>query len=156
MGAGSFNAGLGLAGHDPIDVPAPAVSTAIAGTALFDPLTKTYPLTTDGADVVEADPVWQEVAHRLGIPLGSLSFAPDVGIDLIAIKQATPGTAQRTVEDVVNRALAPMIAGGDVQVMGVDLALPWRGKWDVRLKNLRDPANDTDPKSAIRSFSSPT
>lgn len=143
MGAGSALAGLGLAGHDPIAIPAAPVDTAPAGSPKWDPLTKSYPLLADGS-VDEVDPVWQEVAHRLGIPLGSLSSAPDIGIDVEAARNATPGNAQRTIEDVVNRALAPMIARGDVQVVAVLLKLPWQGKWDTKIKNLRDPDLDTN------------
>jgi hypothetical protein len=142
-GAGSFLAGVGLAGHAPIALPAAAIATSPAGAPKWDPLTKSYPLLANGSND-STDGVWQEVAHRLGIPLGSLSSSPDIGIDVEAARNATPGNAQRTVEDVVNRALAPMIARGDVQVVRIRLALPWRGKWDAHIKNLRDPDLDTN------------
>lgn len=142
-------AGLGLAGHDPIATPDAAVSDTPAGTAKFDPLTRTYPLTDEGGVEEVTDPVWQEIAHRLGIPLGALSFAPDIGIDLEAIRAALPAQAQRTVEDVVNRALAPMITRGDVSVDRVELAQPWSGKWDAWVRNVRD----TD--AGARAFGNP-
>lgn len=146
MGAGSFAAGLGRAGHDPIATPGPSEFDEVAGSPKFDPLTKTYPATDDGG-VEEVDPIWQEIAHRLGIPLGALSFAPDLGIDAEAIKNATASNAQRTVEDTVKRALGPMIPNGDVELVRVVLALPWSGKWEAWVKNLRDPESDTNPRA---------
>lgn len=145
MGAGSYAAGLGLAGHDPLETPEPVATSTGAGSPKFDPLTKTYPLTADGG-VEEVDPIWQEIAHRLGIPLGALAFAPDVGIDVDRIRQATRENAQRTVEDVVRGALAPMIARGDAEVVRVVLAQPWRGKWEAWVKNPRDPENDKNTR----------
>ena len=114
------------------------------GAPLLDPVTKTYPWPGDG-HVETGDPVWQEVAHRLGIPLGALSFAPDIGIDVQRIRSATRARAQKTVEDAVNQALAPMIERGDVAVVRVVIAMPWTGRWDAWVRNLRDPINQPRP-----------
>lgn len=147
MGAGSFGAGVGLAGHDPVETAEPVVIAAGLGAARFDPLTKTYPVADDG-EVEQVDAVWQEVAHRLGIPLGALASTPDVGIDLERIRAATREQAQRTVEDVIAVALKPMIERGDVAVARVVLAQPWRGKWESWIVNLRDPRSKPRPFGA--------
>lgn len=151
MGAGSFPAGVGLAGQDPIAASSTRSSgAALTGVPKFDPLTKTYP--DDGAGgVEEVDPIWQEVAHRLGIPLGAIPSAATLGIDVARARAATPANAQSTIEDVVTVALQPMIDRGDVKVARVVLAKPWRGKWESHVTNLREP----DPQLASRVFGSP-
>lgn len=149
MGAGSYLAGVGLAGQPPTETASMQTGgTPIAGVPKFDPLTKTYPL-EDGGGVEEVDAIWQEVAHRLGIPLGSIPSAPTVGINVARIRAATRANAQRTVEDVVSVALKPMIDRGDVAIDRVVLAQPWAGKWESWITNLRE----NDP--AARPFGSP-
>ncbi len=144
MGAGSYGAGLGLAGHDPVESSSAAATLPPRRGSKFDPFTKTYVLTADG-DVDQVEAVWEEIAHRLGIPLGALSFAKDVGIDVERIRNTTRERAQRTVEDVVAQALKPLVDAGDVSLERVLLAQPWAGKWEAWVRNLRDPSAPPRP-----------
>ena len=148
-GAGSYDAGLGPAGHDPTEVGVMQTGgVPILGVPKFDPLTKTDPVVDDGSNE-EVSAVWQEVAHRIGIPLGAIAATPNVGLNVARIREATASNAQRTVEDVLAVALKPMIDRGDVKIDRVLLALPWRGKWEAWVINLRE----NDPNA--RPFGSP-
>ena len=151
MGAGSYLAGVGLAGHSPTEIAATSGGAGtVTGVPMFDPLTKSYPDDGDGG-VEEASAIWQEVAHRLGIPLGAIPSAATVGIDVARARAATPANAESTIEDVVTVALQPMSDRGDVNVARVVLAKPGRGKWESHIPNLREP----DPQLASRVFGSP-
>lgn len=138
MGAGSFGAGIGPAGFDPLTETPPEILTLPPGVR-YDPGARTFPFGTDGG-IEAAHPVDQYVALVCTIARGSLAACPDAGIDLDRIRKAPADTVQAVVTDEVHRALADGIARGDLLFTGAPiLETGDELQWAVHYVNLRLP-----------------
>lgn len=137
MGAGSFGAGIGPAGSDPVTVSPAAVPPTTTDTPFFDPFALVYPFDSTG-ELETTHPVWQRVALALGIRRGALRSTPDVGIPLERLRLATDLTAQREADGAVRVALADLLSAGDIDLVAVSVDLPWRGKFYADIRNLRE------------------
>lgn len=147
MGAGSYRAGIGPAGASPITSNL-SLPNQGQRAALFDPLSKTFPLGDDGKHV-DIHPVDQAMAMALCIPAGALKSAPKTGHTLREIPRAEGDTVHREAEDRVRRATAGIVARGDVALLKISVAsdpLPnGRLLVDVSYRNLR--LSRTDPQT---------
>lgn len=138
MATTSFPAGVGPAGHDPIVPSAAEVRPAIVA-AFFDPETRTFPF-VDGSPV-PVHPVDQEVAIRVGVPLGSIAACPSVGLAYSRFRRAAPERMQATATDAVRNALAEPVRTGDVEFLGAPLDDGAEGRplFSTNYRNLRLP-----------------
>lgn len=118
MGAGSFPAGVGLAGADPQSISAAAVPMVNA--AQYDPRLRIIVQNADGT-TAEMHPIDQQVAYSLTIKLGTIASDPTRGFDWDKLKRTAPSARQHAASDLVKRALATPIAAGDITVVSVQL-----------------------------------
>lgn len=147
MGAGSHRAGIGPAGASPITSNL-SLPNQGQRAALFDPLSKTFPLGDDGKHI-DVHPVDQAMALALCLTAGSIKSAPKTGHTLRQIKRAEGDTVQREAEDRVRLATADLVARGDVELLKITVAsdpIPnGRLLVDVSYRNLR--LSRTDPQT---------
>lgn len=136
-GAGAFDAGEGDAGWEVL-TPGVARSKTLVPAPKFDPLTRRY-LIGDGGALIEEHPVLARARHLLGIRRRGIASAPTVGIPLARLRAARQDQVQREVEDAVRIALAPLVDAGDLEIVRVQIELPFRGRFYTDLRNLRAP-----------------
>lgn len=143
MGIGDHSCGEGPCGFD----PSPSTSVRVVGTnaiPYYDPEIRGFALATTG-DLVSVHPVIQQASFFLGVALGSIPAAPDVGLNIKRIKAARSEDILVVCRDEVNIALARPIAAGDVRVVEVRAeAKGGRVGMEVDIMNLRD---RTSPKA---------
>lgn len=125
MGAGSFAAGLGLAGLDPLPPANPPRNVSPPAALYFDGASRGFPLDAQG-HYLGIHPVDQAVAVALIVSLGSLSSAPEVGAAFTSIKRVGPSTVA-TATDYANRALATLVQAKKIQILGIVVTTPTRG-----------------------------
>ena len=140
MGAGSYPAGVGPAGFDPL-VTTPPANLTLPGAPLYDPETRTFPFGPNGA-ARAVHPVDHYVALVCTTPRRSLASAPDEGIDFERIKRTPPASRQAVVTDEVRHALRDGISRGDLELLGAPILEDDETAglaWAVDYKNLRLP-----------------
>lgn len=123
MGAGTYRAGIGLAGANPLATVGVQSTTGPQRAAKYDPFTKTFPLDANG-NFIDVHPVDQGVAMALGISVGKLRSAPTTGHGLLALPRASPSKSKSDVTAAVNEALAPWVARGDIAIVSIDSDTP--------------------------------
>ena len=125
-------------------------------TWLFDPAVKGFPFDSDG-NAKLAHPVDQAVALAVGVPLGTIAWAPSTGIDLQAIRRAPPNALATTITYEVRRALATLIAAEDITFISAPLRRDANERpfFDVNYVNRRRPQTSS-PQVTTQSFPAPT
>jgi hypothetical protein len=118
MGAGSYAAGLGPAGHDPVpDASNPqALQT---GAVFFDPRTKNAVLLSDGT-FQATHPVDQAAALAISLVLGTVGSVPTAGSSLADIAY-TGADLEAQVTNRVNLALAKLLDAKDIDRLAVSV-----------------------------------
>lgn len=139
MGAGSFGAGIGPAGFDPLVTTPPNTATLPEAPA-YDPATRSYPFGETG-QLGDMHPVDQYVALAASIPLGSIAACPEDGVDYERIRRASAEARQSTITDCMRYALRDGIARGDLLFLGAPIleADESSTTWAVDYVNLRLP-----------------
>ncbi len=143
-GAGSFPAGTGPAGFDPVGDPS-APGGAVPSALLVDPFTHDARALA-GGQLAGAHPVDQAVALAFGVAYGTIGSVPGQGHTLGEIEwQSKDLEAQ--VESRARQALAALIQRGDVRLRSVvTTRLPSGFFADINYTNLRLPPPDNDRK----------
>lgn len=135
MGAGSYGAGLGPAGHDPATTTARTTRTLPRALKL-DPESRDY-VVEDGF-LADEHPVIHRAKHLLAIRRRSLASAPNVGFPSDALAFATEDSARTEAEDAAHLALKVLIDAADLRIDGVTVDEPFTGKIYIDVTNLRD------------------
>lgn len=153
MGAGSYAAGLGPAGYDPVAAPSTRTADAVA-IPLYDPKIKGYPYAPEGDDglcqLVDVHPVMQEVSLALGLGKGTIKSLPGLGINIKRIRNTRSADIPEVVRDEVNRALESLIAAKDILLREVrSEAKNGRVGFEADVVNLRDPRSER-PVTTLR------
>lgn len=120
MPAGSYAAGSGFAGADPVAAwsdPPKVIQTSNA--ALWDLSTRTVSRDEATGLVKRIHWVDQAVALALGVPLGSLPSSPNLGHRLRLIKRAAGPQLEAQVVDAVNLALADLLERRDISLISI-------------------------------------
>lgn len=144
MGAGSFPAGFGPAGADPVYVAGAVIPPVLPRALKFDPQTRRFVQNADGS-MADIHPVDQQVIFLLFFERGSIPSQPTLGTRLRArIERLDPRKVPGVALDEVKQALNPLILAGDVRLVSVvsDTTFPARGLFVVTYVNLRDPATN--------------
>lgn len=149
-GAGSFKAGTGGAGQNPI-TQATLVEMLRPQAIFFDPSTRGFPQDLDGLNVA-VHPVDQSVAIIFGVFKGSILSAKDTGFDRARVKRATKAALQAAINDECARVLADLIGDGSVKFLGSPLRADAHGRpfFYVDYVNLR--ISPTEPKRRLPVF----
>lgn len=127
MPAGSFGAGTGLAGFDPVEPLSETPFSRPPNALLFDPNTRDFRLGADGR-FVSVDPVDQEVALALWIRQNSLGSVPGAGSRLRSIARAGGPSLISETQDIVRQALKRLTDRKAIQIDQIDVTTPVRGK----------------------------
>lgn len=145
MGLGSYPAGSTLGG---VDVnPFSAEAAAMASAAKWDPLLRVVVLNSDGT-VATVHYVDQQVALALGVELGTIPSAPNVGIRLSNIRTATVASFALACRDSTVGALVGLLRSraivlGD-PLTGIDIVAQYdpagNSRWAVNYQNLLAPS----------------
>jgi phage gp46-like protein len=144
MGAGSFPAGLGGAGLDPVYLPTPAAQPLPPRALFYDPRLRQFSLTDALGNQFDVHPVDQIVALRLTSYQGQSTSQTTLGTRLRTISQGlSPDRAQQLAQTEVQRVLQDLIDAGDIRLISVvaDVSVYSRTQFAVTYVNLRDPAN---------------
>jgi len=120
-GAGAYPAGIGPAGFSPA-TDATGRESPLPLAAFYDPNKRAFPFNDDG-EAVGVHPVDQEAVLRVTVDKGSIKCAPNVGISFKRIRTASKSTLLRIIDDEIRSAWAPMVATGDITILGVTLAV---------------------------------
>ncbi len=139
MGAGSFGAGIGPAGFDPLITSPPETVSLPAGVE-YSPDIRGFPFAADGG-VSPSHPVDQFVALVCTIARGSLAVTPEDGINFERIRRSSPDELQAVITDEVRYALRDGLARGDLLFLGAPLLETDSDEvvWAVDYVNLRLP-----------------
>lgn len=137
FGLGSLPAGVGPAGHD---LPA-ELQTQIkdmAPTALaFDPYDRVYVQNDDFTMASGTGPIQR--AALLMLPLGSIAATPSSGLDISAIRRASPAARVTVITDALTRAWKTLIETNQIALGKVTIPKPgppWDGIWEVEVTDL--------------------
>ena len=148
--AGYAAAGDGGAGFGP-DVTAPTARDVTPPHALFfDPALMDFPTDADG-HYESVHPVDAKVELALALAFGSSASAPAVGSTLRDLRIASRAKMSADARQIVDVALASLIAAGDVRVVSVVAyaANGWRAHVEVTYQNLRAPDADRNRTSVV-------
>ncbi len=115
MPLGSYPAGIGPAGYDPVVPPYAPRNVRPPVSLRFDGTTRDFPIDAHGF-YGEVDPVDQAVALALMINEGVIAAVPDLGNRLRRITRVSPAVAKTTAEDYVRLALSSLIAAKSVSI----------------------------------------
>ncbi len=118
MGAGDFEAGLGLAGEDPLPELSPARNVTPPDALWFDGATADFLL--ENGLYRSLHPVDQAVALALCIRQNTLGSAPNTGNLLRTIRKLGPTTAA-TADTMVRNALSSLVLNGDIEIREVQV-----------------------------------
>lgn len=124
MSAGSFGAGVGPAGLDPVALPSARLVLPPPAPILFQLGTRGFVQNDDGTLQTVANEVDQAVELALGIGVGTIASMPALGNTFRQITRIDPTKRQATAESVVRNALANLIAKKYVLVTAVTLQPP--------------------------------
>ncbi len=118
-GVGSFPAGRGPAGANPI-VTSPPLARVAKGAMRYEGRTRGWVQSADG-QYVKLHPVEQAVALSMCTRKGSLKSAPKVGNTLFEIEYLGAPDLGADVEDRVRNAfpLSQLLAAGDVEIIKI-------------------------------------
>jgi hypothetical protein len=119
-GVGSFPAGSGPAGFDPVIISPPKAAVA-QGAIRYEGRTRGWVQADDG-QYVKLHPVEQAVALAMCTRKGSLKSAPKVGNTLFEIEYVggNPDLAADVEDRVLNAfPLSTLIASGDIEVIKI-------------------------------------
>jgi len=137
MGAGSFPAGIGPAGLDPVISSRPRDPIETPSALAFDGVAKDYQLDGLGRYVGVH---WVDAAAftQLRISEGSVRSAPGVGETISQIAYIDRRRIRAQVEDRVKLAWKQLIDGGFLNYLGVtlDLSTPGRIMYVADYENL--------------------
>lgn len=136
-GLGAFGAGIGPCGHDPEDAITGSHRQEAVAALEFDPYDRVYVENEDGSLVAGTGPI-QRAAHLM-MPLGSLAATPDSGLDIVAIKRASPGARRNVIEDALRRAWKALLETKQIRMGAVTVlnpGPPWKGEFTVDVTDL--------------------
>jgi hypothetical protein len=119
MPAGTFPAGIGPCGLDPLPDPLPARDVSPPVALRFDGATQDFPLDANGR-YLSIHPVDQQVALALLIGLGTLPSVPTVGAAFRQITRITNATETQAA-NMARAALAKLVAAKEVQIVTIDV-----------------------------------
>lgn len=119
MGAGSFPAGLGLCGLDPLPNPVPPRSVTFPVALQYDGQSKDFLLDANG-EYLSIHPVDQAVALALILGLGTISSAPSAGAAFRQIKRIT-NTTPKQAEDMVRAALRDLVNAKKISIVTINV-----------------------------------
>lgn len=117
MGAGSFAAGLGLAGLDPLPPQNQPRNVSPPAALYFDGASKGFPLDSNG-HYLSIHPVDQAVALALLVKLGSLASAPEMGAAFASITKILPSTVA-TATGYANTALQTFVTNQQIKILDI-------------------------------------
>lgn len=139
-GAGSFPAGVGLAGADPVADPSLRSTSTPPAATLFDLTSRSFPVDEQGR-LRAIHPVDQGVALALGVGQGGIANVPELGHRLRRIRSGARPSLQREVEDFVRLALRVWLERSDIALLAVvartHTAVRGRVEIFVTYRNLR-------------------
>lgn len=121
MPAGTYPAGTGFAGADPITYSPLNTAPRIVGSnssVLYDLATKSVPRDANGF-VKRTHWVDQAVSLAMGVQKGDLPSSPTIGNRLRRIKRASGEKLVSEVEDAVNEALFDLVSRGDITILAI-------------------------------------
>lgn len=132
-GAGSFGAGMGPAGFDPVaDPTAPRRVTPPRAILLqlndFD-----FPLDSNGR-YQDIHPTDQWVALQVGIVLGTVGTSPTAGSALRSITHVGAPSTQREAQDAIRRALADKVNAGSIKIDSIEYEAKQFGGFKIALR----------------------
>lgn len=135
-GLGSEGMGEGPIGHDSEDRPSAVVTQTPVGAIFFEPFNRIYLRNADLTMLPSSAPIHR--AAHLMLPLGSIPATPGSGIDVGAIKRASPLRRKRVIEDELRVAWRTLLVEGAIAIgkVTVEPSVPWSGRWDVEVKDL--------------------
>jgi len=120
MGFGSSPLGVALFGADLVPPAGAAPATRTPPRALeLDGATRDYALDVSTGLYVDGDTIDQRVALALLVARGAIAHAVGVGSTLRTIRNLGTPDTQRLVEDAVRRALADLLAAGDIAIESI-------------------------------------
>lgn len=150
-GAGAFAAGLEPAGLDPVAAPSTLDVLGDQGAPTYFLQDKGFRLLPDGT-FVTADDVDQAVELALGIGVGTIGSATEIGNKMRQRGRMAPEQVESAVKDDVAQALSDLIKSGLVIVTDVAVQEQSRGQrivavsyWNTR----RQGTAPTTVKSAL-------
>ena len=120
MGAGSYAAGTGFAGADPVAPFSAVVTSSTPQAVMFDIGSRTLVQNADGT-MKAVHPVDQEVMLCLGVEAGKVSSVPDLGHRIKRIARAGGPSVVANVQDAVKLALANVLKRKDIQINRIDV-----------------------------------
>jgi hypothetical protein len=123
-GAGSFPAGSGPCGLDPLSPPPPPRSVTPPAALRFDGQSQDLLLDSSG-HYLAIHPIDQQVALALLIGLGTIGSAPTVGAAFRQITRITNAT-QTQATNMARAALAALVSAKKIQItdITVEVSLP--------------------------------
>lgn len=136
-GLGAFGAGVGPCGHDPEDELVGSHRQETVEALEFDPYDRVYSQNADGSMVAGSGPI-QRAAHLM-LPLGSIAATPESGLDVDAIKRASPGARKNVIEDALRRTWKVLIETNQIRMGTVTVVRPgppWKGEFTVDVVDL--------------------
>ena len=118
-GAGSFAAGMGPAGFDPVADPTPPRAVTPPRALLFQLDGFDFPL--DAAGLYQSiHPTDQWVALQVGLIFGTVGTSPTAGSRLRSITHVGAPSTQREAQDAIRIALADKVNTGSIRINGID------------------------------------
>ena len=132
MGAGSYGAGLGYAGTDPV-FPTTVYVPADPPAAIYLDLGSRDALLDALGRFQEMDPIDQQVVLSFGVPRGYFKHSPETGHDFLTL----PRLSTKLLDAEINRRaqqatpFADLIASGDVTFLGTTTTHPKRTESDI-------------------------
>ncbi len=119
MGLGSYGAGMGPAGEDPLAAASAPRSVTPPAALWFDGATRDFLLDSQGR-YLGIHPVDQRAALALLIAYGTISSAPTTGNKVRRIQKIIRSTPDQ-VRDYVSQCLDSLIRAGDIVVRDVQV-----------------------------------
>lgn len=132
-GQAAYGAGVGPCGHDPEDDPSEVVVQTPIAALYFDPYDRVYTLNADLSLKAGAGPI-QRAAHLM-LPRGAIPAVAFSGLDVNAIRRATPARRVRIIEDELRLAWQSLLSTGQITMGKVTLddTNPWSGRFYVEV-----------------------
>jgi hypothetical protein len=142
-GLAAFPAGVGPAGHDPDEKPTTLPKQTPIPALAFDPYARVYVRNADGTMAAGTGPIHR--AAHLMLPRGSIAATPNEGLDVQAIRRATPESRLTVIKDAVYRTWKVLIESRQIavgRIFVLEPGPPWSGKFEVEVVDL---VNKIDP-----------
>lgn len=150
-GAGSYGAGMGPAGFDPVADPSAPRRVTPPRALLFQLNGFDFPLDDDGL-YQAVHPVDQWVALQVGVSLGAIGTSATAGNRLRRITHVGAPSTQREVEDAIRIALAAKVNDGSIRIDAIEYEAKSFGGFKVALTytNLRAQAERARTLNVVR------